>query len=515
MPSDVLVVTPWYPTADRPFYGGFVKDWVLALQQVGVRVEVVHLDNVPDAAEMVVTDTTTVGGAPLTHAVVPQPAGATRADMARVQAAALRTLWPQRWADVEVVHGHVTMPTGWALATVIPPDVRLVLTEHATYLNQLFRLPETAQMYADAVARSSACLAVSEKVAATLRTAAPSVADRFAALGNPVAFHRLPLLGDRQPDLLRWLYLGNFIERKGLLRLLDAFAAANETERAGGRLTLTLVGDGPMRDQLAARAAELGVADRVTIRPSVPPEQVGEIYADHDLLVHLSTYETFGMTVVEAVASGLPTIVTRCGGPEETVLSAADMGAVAYVPVTEDTSSVVDGWNRLSRRHKSVDWPAVRVILEHRFAPAEVGALVAARLGIATAVEHRVPLRLRIVTVDEGSEHQAATLLDVVRDLGLEISTATVGPGNAFAAQVARLRIGRQPRRLTARARAAILAEPADLVAVDSYVGASLVGRGDGLPPLIPLTDRSRLWRAIGTAIAAGNPAGRAVEVGS
>ena len=45
---------------------------------------------------------------------------------------------------------------------------------------------------------------------------------------------------------------------------------------------------------------------------------------EHDLLVHPSRWESFGMTVVEAVAAGMPVLVTRCGGPEETLAGIED-----------------------------------------------------------------------------------------------------------------------------------------------------------------------------------------------
>jgi glycogen(starch) synthase len=503
VPSDVLVVTPWYPTAARPFYGGFVTGWVDALQTAGANPEVLHLDLVPDAAAVEVTETTTVGGARLTHVVVPQPPRASRADMARAQAAALRTLLPSRWPDVRTVHGHVTMPAGWALATTLPPGVRLVLTEHATYLNQLFRLPETRQMYAEAVLRSSACLAVSEQVAGMLRAAVPSGAGRIAALGNPVAFGRLPLLADRRAGLLRWLYVGNFIERKGLRRLLHSFAKASATERAAGQLTLTLVGDGPMKEQLEREAAALGVASRVTFRPGVPPERIGEIYADHDLLVHLATYETFGMTVIEAVASGLPAIVTRCGGPEETVLHAADLGAVHFVDVSNDASAVVEGWMRLAARGGAFDWQTVRTLLERRFAPGQVGAALRAHLGLGgSAANADVALSLKVLTLDHGTAREAAPAAALAADLGVHVSVATLPQGAGVRRIPARLRYGRNPRALTAAARAAVLAEPADLVAVDEFVGAALVGRGDGLPPVMSLSNRARLWQTIAAEVA-------------
>jgi glycogen(starch) synthase len=502
VPFDVLVVTPWYPTAERRFYGGFVTGWVNALRLAGASPRVLHLDNVPGAAAVEVTESTTVGGAPFTHVVVPQPAGASRADMARVQADALRELWPQRWAGVKTVHGHVGMPTGWALATTLPADVKLVLTEHASYLNQIFRLPETAVMYADAVRRADAVLAVSERMAETLRKAMPEQAGRIGALGNPVAFDRLPLLGERQPGLRRWLYLGNLLEAKGVLRVVEAFAKAVESPAGGDAMTLTMVGDGAMRDPLLERAAALGVADKVTVRPGVPPEEVPEIYAAHDVLVHLSSFETFGMTVVEAVASGLPVIVTKCGGPEDTVLHATDLGAAALVDVTNDPAPVVDAWRRLAGRNGSVDWHTVRTLLEHRFAPRQVGAALLGHLGVAPDELASVPLSVKVLTLDHGTARQAAPTAALAADLGLRVSVATLPQGAGVRRLPARLRFGRDPRALASAARAAVLAEPVDLVVVDQYVGAALVGRNDGLPPVVSMNNRARLWQAIAGAVA-------------
>jgi len=502
LPSDVLVVTPWYPTAERRFYGGFVTGWVNALQLAGATPEVLHLDNVPDAPAVQVTESTTVGGARLTHVVVPQPARASRAEMARVQADALRTLLPQRWPGLKVVHGHVGMPTGWALATTLPAGVRLVLTEHASYLNQIFRLPETAGMYAEAVARASAVLAVSERMADTLRGAMPAHADRISALGNPVAFDRLPLLGERQPGLRRWLYLGNLLEAKGVLRLIEAFARADATPAGAGALTLSVVGDGPARDAVIARAAELGVAEKVTVSPGVPPNEVPAIYAAHDVLVHLSSFETFGMTVVEAVASGLPTVVTKCGGPEDTVLHATDLSAAQLVEVTNDPAPVVDAWLRLVRRSGSVDWRTVRTLLEHRFAPRQVGTALLDHLGLAAGEHVDVPLSLKVLTLDHGTARQAAPTAALATDLGLRVSVSTLPQGAGARRLPARLRFGRNPRALAAAARAAVLAEPVDLVAVDQYVGAALVGRREGLPPVVSMNNRARLWQAIANVIA-------------
>ena len=55
------------------------------------------------------------------------------------------------------------------------------------------------------------------------------------------------------------------------------------------------------------------------------------------------------MTVIEAVAAGMPVLVTRCGGPEET-LAGIEEAAGELVDVEESDASLVDGYRRLRDR---------------------------------------------------------------------------------------------------------------------------------------------------------------------
>jgi glycogen(starch) synthase len=88
---------------------------------------------------------------------------------------------------------------------------------------------------------------------------------------------------------------------------------------------------------------------------------------EHDLLVHPSRYETFGVVVVEAAAAGMPVIVTRCGGPEQT-LAGVESDAGELIEVEDDSAGIVAAYRRLADRFPDgIDLGAARRTLAGRY----------------------------------------------------------------------------------------------------------------------------------------------------
>jgi len=104
-----------------------------------------------------------------------------------------------------------------------------------------------------------------------------------------------------------------FIDKKNLSRLLDAFA----TYRAGAgpdAWSLVLLGDGVLRHGLEARAAALGLGAAVRFMGFKQYDDLPAFYGLAGGFVHISTVEQWGLVVNEAMAAGLPVIVSRtCG----------------------------------------------------------------------------------------------------------------------------------------------------------------------------------------------------------
>ncbi len=112
------------------------------------------------------------------------------------------------------------------------------------------------------------------------------------------------------------LAVGRMVPEKGFSTLIEALALTRPETR------LVLLGDGPDRPALEARAAELGIRDRIDFRGYLA--EPWPAYREARMLALPSWTEAFGNVLVEALGHGLPVVATRCGGPEEVLRNGQD-----------------------------------------------------------------------------------------------------------------------------------------------------------------------------------------------
>lgn len=431
--APLVVVTPWFPTEAGPYDGIFVQEAVAALGHPPECTLIIHLHNVPPDRVSEPTRHRTPLGEVL-HIPVGVASLTPRDEMARAQRRALEAVMPPELHRAPVVHAHVGMPGGWAVAGVLPPSTRLVTTEHATYLPIILRTPAGQRMYGDVLARSSALLMVGEREARSIRQIFPAQADKVGAIGNPVREDRFVLRPTPVDRLDRWVYVGNLIPRKGVDRVIRSLAQwrASHPDRD---TRLRLVGNGPQREELAALAAQIGVDHAVDFTGPAAPEDLPKIFADSDVLVHLSSHETFGLTTVEAAMTGLPVLVTACGGPEETLADAAAAGLVRFVPVGSGTAPVVEGLSALESTMRSADYTAAREVLVSRYGNVAFGRRLRRALAgepLDEPAPPSAPMVLGLVASPRASRRIAHLHQEVLRQGG-RAALITSEPGDRAA----------------------------------------------------------------------------------
>ncbi len=124
--------------------------------------------------------------------------------------------------------------------------------------------------------------------------------------------------GCRIPDTgaLRLICVARLIERKGQHHLIEAVKHLSEM---GVSVTLDLVGTGDAEAAIKAQVRALGLEEQVQFVGYVPRDEIAAYYAAAHVFVLPSYNEGMSVATLEAMAAGLPVVVTRTGGTAELV----------------------------------------------------------------------------------------------------------------------------------------------------------------------------------------------------
>jgi phosphatidylinositol alpha-mannosyltransferase len=237
-------------------------------------------------------------------------------------------------------------------------------------------------------ARIAVPIAVSEPARAFVARYFPGA---YHLLPNGVDLERFaprPPRRDGRPTILA---LGRLDPRKGLEHLIDAVPAL---EQALGPVRLIIAGDGPRADSLRRRAR----AGSIEFLGPVARERTPDLYAAADCLCAPATRnESFGIVLLEAMASARPVVATDLSGYRR-VVAAGETGwlvppgdpealaqALASVLVDPDAARAMGHAGR--ERARAYSWPRVseRLVTLYeralRPAPSPVAALEPAAVG--------------------------------------------------------------------------------------------------------------------------------------
>lgn len=120
----------------------------------------------------------------------------------------------------------------------------------------------------------------------------------------------------KKDNIFRFVSVGGLKTIKRMHLTIEAFINAFKDNE---RVTLTIFGEGPERASLENLIRKHNVSDKVRLMGLQSREDISKYLKESDCFVLASQAETFGVAYIEALASGVPVIATKCGGPESFV----------------------------------------------------------------------------------------------------------------------------------------------------------------------------------------------------
>jgi 1,2-diacylglycerol 3-alpha-glucosyltransferase len=161
---------------------------------------------------------------------------------------------------------------------------------------------------------------------------------------NQAAFRRELNLPERY-----FLASARFVPKKNLRRLIESYAFYR-SQTGLNYWKLVLLGDGPLRTELVSLRHQLDLANDVLLPGFIQYRKLPPYYALADVFVHASSTEQWGLVVNEAMAAGLPVIVSnRCGCVPELVAEGKN-GFTFNPESVEDLGKLMVDVSRLPER---------------------------------------------------------------------------------------------------------------------------------------------------------------------
>jgi len=193
---------------------------------------------------------------------------------------------------------------------------------------------------------------IEQKVSCSIETVNPGVdTDHF-------------ILSDTETGNKRVLFVGRFVPAKNLSLLIEAFDAVIDNHPEA---ELVLVGDGPKRNQLENEVQRRELTDQVQFPGYVPNKELPKWYQSASVFALSSRHESYGITLLEAMSSGIPVVAPRIGsipaivedgrtGLLYTAGSATELYTALDSFLSNPKSQTVCGQNAREKASNEFDW---------------------------------------------------------------------------------------------------------------------------------------------------------------
>lgn len=257
-----------------------------------------------------------------------------------------------------ILHAHFMKTGASAAPAANEMGIPFVITEHSSLIF-IGKLSEAGKRYAaETYQHASAVIAVSQALCHVINRqyyianvhVIPNIVDTKLFTHQPV---------NRTWKEIRVVSAGNLIASKRHDLTIRAVA---KLVPEYPDIQLTICGEGPERESLERLVSSLGIEKHIKLTGHISRQELAVIFQSSDYFVLPSSFETFGLVYVEAMAAGLPVIATACGGPEDFVDSSN--GILISV---DDQQAYNEAMLRMAKEHSKYDRAEISQHIRERF----------------------------------------------------------------------------------------------------------------------------------------------------
>jgi glycosyltransferase involved in cell wall biosynthesis len=227
-----------------------------------------------------------------------------------------------RFGKPDLILAHSAMWAGLAASRIWKGyNVPYIIIEHRSFF--VWEREEARKMvksfyvphFKEAYSFCKILIIVSESMKSGLLELFPELKGKILVIPNMIngdyfRFAEKP----RKYDPFVFLSAGRLAIVKGLDILINAFGEL--VKRTDRKVLLKIAGRGESKDQLEKQVRQMHLSDQVYFLGRISRDQMVQEMQGANCFVLNSTYESFGVVLIEAMSTGLPIIATRSGGPE-------------------------------------------------------------------------------------------------------------------------------------------------------------------------------------------------------
>jgi len=220
----------------------------------------------------------------------------------------------KKFGKPDIIHAHFYSIA--AIASVLKKwfKIPFFVTEHSSKMNKNIlniskldiKLAKKAYQNADNI------IAVSSTLAKNLKN---NFGIDATVIPNIVDMSNFQYVEREKKDFFTFVSVGNLVLIKGFDMLIRAFADAFRNDN----VFLKIVGDGLEKNNLQEIVNQCDMGRQIVFLGKLSRDKLRDVYYNGDVFVLASRSETFGLSYVEAMASGMPVVATDCGGPSDFV----------------------------------------------------------------------------------------------------------------------------------------------------------------------------------------------------